>query len=63
MGGHRRGNEAVTILHLTDVHAGDEALVDEDLNVKIAPAERRKQLDRLTGYIEALPTVPDYVVA
>jgi len=52
----------VCILHLTDIHAGKGELVDEDQKIKIDGAEREKQLDRLSGYVSALPRKPDIVV-
>lgn len=52
---------SVTILHLTDIHAGKKELKDEDLKVKIPDAERGKMLDRVTEYLQALPATPDFV--
>ncbi|WP_454758521.1 metallophosphoesterase family protein [Caulobacter segnis] len=51
----------VTILHLTDIHAGKGELVDEDNKAKIPNADRLKQLPRLGRFLAAMPR-PDYVV-
>ncbi|WP_449394730.1 metallophosphoesterase family protein [Devosia riboflavina] len=51
----------ISILHLTDIHAGLGELVDEDGKVHVPKAQRLKQLDRLTDYLKSLPK-PDYVV-
>jgi len=53
---------SISILHLTDIHAGPGELKDEDLKVKIPGVERKKMLDRLTKYVHALPSVPHFVV-
>lgn len=51
----------ITLLHLTDIHAGPGELKDEDLKDSVPEAERRVMLDRLTAYVRSLPEVPDYV--
>lgn len=51
----------VKILHLTDIHAGKGELADEDGKTGIPKAERLKQLERLSGYLAAMPK-PDFVV-
>lgn len=52
----------ITILHLTDLHAGPGELADEDMKTRVPNAERQKALARMTTYLRALPKVPDYVV-
>jgi 3',5'-cyclic AMP phosphodiesterase CpdA len=53
---------SVSILHLTDIHAGNGELLFEDNKVTIEGAQRLKQLDRLYKYIKELPSCPDFVV-
>jgi predicted phosphodiesterase len=52
----------VTILHLSDIHAGKGELRDEDEKEKVPGAQRARQLDRLALYLRDLPRRPDYVV-
>lgn len=52
---------ALTILHLTDLHAGPSALKDEDLKQKVPGVGRPTLLDRLSTYLEQLQVPPDYV--
>jgi 3',5'-cyclic AMP phosphodiesterase CpdA len=53
---------SVTILHLSDIHAGAGELIDQDIKDYLPSAERDKMVERLTGYVEGLPKKPDYVV-
>jgi 3',5'-cyclic AMP phosphodiesterase CpdA len=53
---------ALSVLHLTDIHAGPGAVEDIDLKDFIPEADRQTMLDRLSDYLRALPTPPDYVV-
>jgi len=50
------------ILHLSDIHAGDGELVDEDGKTSVPKAERAKQLGRLSTYITSLSVKPSYVI-
>lgn len=52
---------SLSILHLTDIHAGPGELRDEDLKQRIPGVEREKMLSRLTRYLHALPARPDFV--
>lgn len=53
---------SITILHLTDLHAGPGELPEEDMKTRVPDAERQKALARMTAYLRALSSVPDYVV-
>ena len=53
---------SITILHLSDIHAGAGEFKDEDIKDYLPSAERDKMVERLSQYVEALPKKPDYVV-
>jgi 3',5'-cyclic AMP phosphodiesterase CpdA len=53
---------ALSILHLTDIHAGPGEVRDEDLKDKVPEIKRKSMLDRLSTYLRELPSVPDYVI-
>jgi 3',5'-cyclic AMP phosphodiesterase CpdA len=53
---------SISILHLTDLHAGPGEFRDEDMKTQVPSAERQKALARMTAYLRALPKVPDYAV-
>lgn len=53
---------SVTILHITDIHAGPEELKDEDLKQQVPYSERARMLDRLTSYLQVMPNPPDYAI-
>jgi 3',5'-cyclic AMP phosphodiesterase CpdA len=52
----------LSVLHLTDIHAGPGAAEDIDLKDPLPDVEAPNMLERLSGYLRALPTVPDYVI-
>jgi 3',5'-cyclic AMP phosphodiesterase CpdA len=54
--------QSLDILHLSDIHAGNGELVDEDGKSSVPKAERIKQLGRLSTYITSLSVKPNYVV-
>jgi 3',5'-cyclic AMP phosphodiesterase CpdA len=54
---------ALSILHLTDIHAGPLAAKDIDLKDPLPEVEAPNMLERLSRYLRALPTLPpDYVI-
>lgn len=53
---------SITILHLSDIHAGSGELKDEDIKDYLPSAERERMVDRLSRYVEALSRKPDYVI-
>lgn len=55
-------DDPVTILHISDIHAGSGELIDEDGKTSIPGAERAKQLSRLSSYIENFAKTPDFVI-
>lgn len=54
-------DDRVIILHLSDLHLGSGELRAEVAKAKIPDAERRRIVDRLGGYLRALPRRPDIV--
>lgn len=52
----------LTILHLSDFHAGPGELEDDDQKVWISGIERSRYIDRLAHYLRGLSQTPDYVV-
>ncbi len=52
---------SISILHLSDIHAGKMELKDEDLKQRVPDAERERMIERLTNYLRSLSSPPDYV--
>lgn len=52
---------SLSILHLTDIHAGPGEVVDQDTKQVIPDVQRLKMLERLTNYLVSLPDKPDFV--
>src|SRR5580698_4836548 len=51
----------VSILHISDIHAGPAQLTDVDEKEHLTDSVRRGFLDRLTAYVKELGKVPDLV--
>jgi 3',5'-cyclic AMP phosphodiesterase CpdA len=54
-------NADVSILHLSDIHAGPGQAKDIDAKDKLPGVERLSMLERLTAYVRALARQPDFV--
>ncbi|HEV3074285.1 MAG TPA: metallophosphoesterase [Thermoanaerobaculia bacterium] len=52
----------ITLLHLSDFHAGLDELRDEDQKQHISGVQTTRLIARLTTYLERLDKCPDYVV-
>jgi 3',5'-cyclic AMP phosphodiesterase CpdA len=53
---------SVTLLHLSDIHAGEGEFIDQDVKYYLPSAARERMIDRLGSYIAALPKKPDFVI-
>jgi 3',5'-cyclic AMP phosphodiesterase CpdA len=53
---------SISILHLSDIHAGPGQVEDQDLKDYLPGSERQTLLERLSDYLRAFPSAPDYVV-
>lgn len=53
---------SLSILHLSDFHAGPGELEDEDQKSHVSGIERSRYIDRLARYLRGLYPRPDYVV-